>query len=239
MSTVTLIGRTFSNEPTTDIAVKLDNKQYLRRPNFGSNWNDIQIGIMAAVEPNGTSALPWPGQFAVGMCSGTSGFASETTTNFVGALFGGLNSFDTGTYVDNSGNPYYIIATTNYVHAAKRVVSTITSTNLTGNTDPRLATNTGTVQRRSPFIVRIQKGSPNYTISGFWLSSISTSITLDSLKTAVNLQSPTTIGGLTLATGSAELAVSEAAGVFDTVNIYWGSIPYFLELYCVYLCKFS
>lgn len=239
-NTATLISQTFSNAPTSDIGVVLDKRQYIRRPAFGSNWTDIQIGVMASINPNGTSSINFP-NFVIGMCSGTAAaYGSSSTTNFVGANFSGLNSSDPGLYSSNSGNPIYTIGSTNKSRAIKRVGSTVTnSASALHATFPIISTNNGSIQRRTPFIIRITKGSPNYTIAVYFLGNITTDISLSSFQTAMTTLAPGSVGGFTLLTGSSTLAVDESAGAFDNVNVYWELIPYYLELYCVYIVKFA
>jgi len=220
----------------------LANEEFVRTLGIGTNWTKLRLGILWAITPDGTNALP-SSAIVLGLCSGkTNPYGAANTTNFVGAeLHTNAPNSTTGslTYSVISGQPWY---TSSGSWPATRVGATISSASGQGNTF-LIATNTGSIQRRSPLFVDIQKGSPNYTITR-WLPQSSTTAyqTADmspaEFLSSLELATPTWVNiALTGSVGT--IATSEGPGVFDTFDFFWNKSLFPAEIYAVAVYRFS
>jgi hypothetical protein len=219
----------------------LANEEFVRRFSIGNTWNQIRLGVMFALTPNGTSSI-LGSKFVLGVCSGkTNPYAAASTTNFVGFLVNHTNA-TTGqdlTYNANSGNPYYSQGTARGA-AATRVNTTVTQINNTilGGIS-YFPTNTGTVQRRGAVLLDITKGSPNYTVK-LWDIAGAANMNNDYQTSSFlnDMESPTPPSPFTGASSLA-LAASETPGVLDTFDLFWNKASFPVEIYAIAAFRFA
>jgi len=157
---------------------------------------------------------------------------AATTTNFLGVKLGSVANGDTFTYAANSGNPYY--------WAGRSVIKKVgeTRTLLNGNATEfhRVATNTGTVQRRTFLLMEIAKGSPSYTVT-MWnlgVTGVAKDFTPAHLLEALEQGGSVVINGETLGTGTVNtVTFDETAGALDTVDMHWNKAAFPFEVYAL------
>lgn len=204
----------------------LANEEFVRPLSISNNWTKLRLGLLMAVTPDGTNNLSTV-LFSLGICSGQANpNGSSNTTNWVGAF---INSGGSLTYTANSGNPYFGCQLTNF---GKRVVNTNTLSAPGGA--GTLGTNTGTIQRRTPWYVDITKGSPNYTFQSFASSNLSVDYPFYSFLDGMEQASGATINGVAFnASNSTTVAVSEGPGIFDTFDVLWNKSQFPLEIYAM------
>lgn len=224
-----------------DKYLSLANEEYLRQLSIGSNWTKLRIGMVCALTPNGANNLLGC-RLVLGLCSAASpfantlGYASATTGNSIGCDFiiKSSGADDYGDFIFNagSGNPYF---TGTFMAARRRYGSTATFAAF-ASSNQAIAATTGALQRRSLIYLDITKGSPNYTVKPFVLTSVqakgdfATADFLDGLEQSgtpvVNGQTLNTIAALTP-------ACDETAGAFNTLDLYWNRAAYALEVYAL------
>jgi hypothetical protein len=224
-----------------DKYLTLANEEFARTLAIGTDWNKIRLGVLLAVTPDGTNNLA-SSALVLGVSSGkTNPYGAASTTNFVGGAFHGAGGTPTATltYAANSGNPYYSSAGTG---PFARVGTTLS--NGTGNAVAFLiAANNGSIQRRSPLYVDIQKGSPNFTVIR-WTPQTSQSqfLTADcspaEFLASLELATPTW-GGISLTTSNSTVAASEAPGTLDTFDFFWNKSLFALEVYALAAYRMS
>jgi hypothetical protein len=237
----TIGSRTFNL--IEDRHLTLAGEEYLRPLGIGSNWTKLRLGLLVALTPNGTSNLP-DCSLMLGVCSaatpfsGTQGYGAAVTGNYLGADFTNRTGSDL-TYGAGSGNPYYY--TVNKA-ARRRYGVTETTASLGGSYSLCCATNTGTLQRRTPLYVDITKGSPNYTLRPFFCSSAHAVLdfTAAHLLDGLEQSGVPVINGQTLQAESVtNIACDETAGVFDTLSLFWNRAAYPLEVYALAVFRAS
>jgi hypothetical protein len=213
------VSTTFSGSP--DIGLQLGNEEWVRTLAIGSSWNYIRIGVLMCITGSASTSSGSPG-LAIGMCSGTSlPFNNASCQNFVGVQFPGSYSYTGG------ASPYFSFGSGNGF-ACKKLGSSITNaaTNLPDGMGMGV-NGVGATPKRGIVFVDIIKGSPNYTI-GLMMTLGGTYSGVD--FTVANLiygmtqpfANNWTCGGgqIYYGNGSQTLACDEAAGGFDTVDIY-------------------
>jgi hypothetical protein len=224
-------SRVFSDG--TKKLLSLSNGEYKRGISVGNNWTRLRVGILVAQNPNGVLNLTSGTRFILGICSGqTYGFGGGANTvnaigvNVTGRSFGGNNwwfTYNGGTTPSYSG--------AGGVGFYNKVGSTLSE--FGGNATPPLVmpSTTGTVQRRFPLYLEVQKGSPDYTAS-FWHSPVADEdYTVSAFETGLqSVATPPTINGHFFAGYNATITASEAPGVLDTVNFYTNFVEA-VELY--------
>src|SRR5438876_3919296 len=146
-----------------DKYLTLANEEYVRTLAIGTNWTKLRIGMLLALATDGTNNLQGT-NLVWGLSSGkTNPFGAVTTTNFLGMKFGYDANSDVLTYVANSGNPYF--------WSGQGLITKVGSTKTIWNGNAfechRIATNTGSLQRRCLLYMQITKGSPNYSVT-YW-----------------------------------------------------------------------
>lgn len=215
-----------------DRYLALGNEEYVRPLAIGSNWTKLRLGMLVALTPDGTSDLTGT-NLVWGLCSGSSQpFGAATTANFLGMKAGSNATADTLTYVANSGNPYYWSGR----GVMKKVGSTKTIAG--GNTLEyyRVATDTGTLARRSLLFLELTKGSPNFSVTcwNLALAGVGKDFTPAHLLEALEQAGSVVVNGETLGTGTINnVAFDEAAGALDTVDVLWNKAAFPLQVYAL------
>lgn len=226
-----LASSSFILAPTTDRYLELDNAEWVRELTIGNSWTKIRLAILASIVPSGTGDIV--PKFVLGMCSGSSNpFGAATTTNFVGAGF--VHNL-TLTYGAGSGNPSFVSA--NSTGFISRVNTTV---NYGGGLSGNFFTTTGTLARRTPLIVDITKGSPNYTIKTYTPATVDTDVSYAEFVSAVEAASdPTAVGSLGMQSVSNPMAASESPGNLDHVDLFWSLAATPLRVYAILAKKLS
>jgi hypothetical protein len=238
-------SRTFSTG--ADKCVELANNEYLRTMAIGNNWTRIRVGILAALQPNGTNNIA-SCRLLLGLCSGKSNpYGAAATTNFIGARIIGKAAGDgTATYNAGGGNPYFLDTDPGFPAAVRKVGGVITTVQESvGFSAAGITTTTGALQRRSPFFVEIVKGSPNYQVrldcpGEQNAARMQTDYTYADFRAGLEQQGNAVLQGNTLNTARTYLSIAcdETAGVFDTVNLFWNKSQV-LEVYALGFYKLA
>lgn len=221
-----------------DKYLSFGNEEWVRTLAIGSDWTRLRLGMLAALTPDGTNNLNGC-RLVWGLCSGkTNPFGDVNTTNFLGMNFGSSVSSDTLTYVDNGGEPYLWSG-----RSILRRVNGVTSiTGGNGLEFHRIATNTGTTQRRGIHFVEITKGSPNFTVR-YWGSSaaeVAKDYTPAHLMDGLEQDGSIMVNGEDLGAGIAvTMAFDEVAGALDSVDLFWNKSAFPIELYAMGVHRFS
>lgn len=225
-----------------DKYVSLANEELVRTLQIGSDWTKLRIGVLLAVTPDGTNNLA-SAALVLGLCSGTAHpYGAASTTNFIGAAFHASTPGATSgtlTYTANSGNPLFSATGT----APLTRVGTALGSATGSSTALLLTANTGTTQRRSPLYLDITKGSPNYTV-GRWSPATSQGqfqngdCTPGEMLSVLENTAPTWLG-LSLTSSSTTIAASEAAGAFDSVDLFWNKAGFPLEVYALAVARLA
>lgn len=217
--------RIFASGPQTYLALKRD--EYIRQLAIGNNWQRIRIGALIAI---GSSSAIVGLDFTVGVCTYPYGPLAWNCSNYVGM---GGTSWDGSTAVTYTAGaaPYMLL------FQVPRTRVGIVSATTGGSGNYYVATNTGTPQRRSIWIVDITKGSPNYTVTGsgsFSAAQAQLDYSYANLLEAVSQPlSPPAVAGVALTVGvsSTTLAASETPGILDAACVTWNKIENPLEIY--------
>lgn len=234
---MSVIGQRVFVAGGNQLYMSLANEEYVRPLGIGSNWTKLRIGLLLAQTPNGVSNFT-TAKFFVGLCSGTaSPYGAASTTNCIGFnIAASTEAAGTWTYVANAGNPYFNVGggTSNFF---KRVAVTVTSG--AASQIGFVATNTGTLQRKSPVYIDIVKGSPNWTGYGYQISAANMALDwtfanlLEGMESIQGAAGTTpVIGSLVFSGGSAAaVAFTEVAGAIDTLDLLWNNATFTNEIY--------
>jgi len=222
----------------SDKYLSLANEEFVRTLAIGSNWSRLRLGMLMALTPDEPNNLGGV-LFTLGLCAGkTNPFGAASTTNFFGALFGSNPAGNTLTYVANSGSPYYWSGR----NVMKRVGATTTGATGFTSESHRIATNTGSLQRRSLHFVEFLKGSPNYTMT-FWtapLTGMANDFTPAHLLDGLEQAGSITVNGETFGAGTAmTLAFDETAGTLDSVDLFWNRAAHPIEVHALSAYRFA
>lgn len=211
----------------------LQNNELLRRLNIGNNWNTLRIGLLWSINTSGGAQdqfIP----FAVGMTSGMNGFSVNSTPHFVGSaivpnLTGGVGQW---TYNANSGLPYYTASGGAMIRKVGTFASGITEAHAS-NVNVFVASSDGTVQRRSWAYFDIQRGYLLNTYSTA-TSAIGVDYTYnDFLEGCEQPGAPTIRGTLAQSSTQQSIVGTESAGILDTINIWYSSYVFPIEIYAI------
>jgi len=190
--------------------------QFGRVLTIGTDWTNLRIGIRYSLPDSGANILA--PTFFMGVCSGTTAMiADATTTNFVGLRIGNTSTaFTRGT----DANSKVRYTTTNLAYPVKRVNTTTTA----GSSVSTSNLLSGDTSLRFNLMAEIAKGSPNYNIKFFVHGTVdSVDISQADFLDLVAATTPV-LAGYTWNAGPNNIACDEAAGAFDTVNLYWDKI---------------
>lgn len=208
---------------TGDKRIQLLNSQLLRRPVYLNNWTTIRIGVHFTW-PSAATIVGTP-RLYVGVCNGlTNGIGDAVTTNFCGISTNAASI----TRAVSGAQAYANVG-------ALRVLKKVASTTTYHATGDILGTGHASMDATGAWLavmlVEITKGSPNYTFTLGMASSnsgvIGVNITPAHMDQYINLPvGMTGIGSvanpnIVASVANNTLAMSEVAGVLDTINIYW------------------
>ena len=234
------IGSRFFNL-VSDQYLSLANEEYVRTLAIGTNWTKLRLGLLIALTPDGTNNLSGT-NLVFGLCAGkTNPYGAASTTNFLGLKFGSEPNppyTDLLTYAANAGNPYLWSGR----GALKKTGTVVTPVNGNALEYHRIATNTGTVQRKSLHFVEITKGNPNFTVV-FWnltAAGVAKDFSPAHLLQGLEQAGSITVNGEALGVGTSNsVAFTEAAGALDTVDLYWNRASFPLEVHALAAYRFS
>ena len=232
----------YTNGSTGSKRVQLSNGQMCRRMQYLNNWTTLRIGLRlcfpSAANITGTPRL-W-----VGVGSGTANAIGDaTTTNWFGAYF------DTATLARGTlVTPAIAYSQGNWLRPVKRVGTTTTA-------GGSLITSGLTMSLSDTFLsilmVEITKGSPNYTINAGFPSTNSafngealpgvTEAKMDQyMSLPIGFTGIGAVGNPNYVVGTSQaMAMSEAAGNLDCVQIYWDKTAVLCEVESVYHRKLA
>lgn len=228
-------SRTFALEPTADKYLALSGEEWVRTLTIGSTWDQLRVGLRVAMTPNGTSDT-LSATLQIGVCSGsTNTFRTALTTNGYFSLV--TSEATTLTYNAGAGNPYHVVTSST---RGKRVAAT-TTLSATDTADHYIATNTGTIQRRTPIYVDFQKTAGliklhYWATASFVQQDYSQAQFLDGMQ----ISGAPTVGGNLMSTSTqTSMTFSEAAGGLDTISVYWNKAGFPLEVYAISAYRFA
>lgn len=228
-------SRTFALEPTADKYLALSSEEWVRTLTIGSTWDQLRVGLMVAMTPNGTTDT-LSATLQIGVCSGsTNTLRTPLTTNGYFSLI--TSEATTLTYNAGAGNPYHVVTSS---QAGRRVAATTTL--ITNDTaDHYIATNTGAIQRRTPIYVDFQKTAAlikfyRWQTASFVQQDYSRAQFLDGMQIS---GTPTVGGNLMVVSSQITQIFSEAAGGLDTISVYWNKAGFPLEVYAISAYRFA
>jgi hypothetical protein len=197
-----------------DKRISLSNSNFARPlPIASADWTNLRIAVRYWFGNNGGNLTSNPIYLAVGLNSGTSNiFLDATTTNWIGFM----------PYPAAASWTYS--AATNYsptgggTYAATRIGSTLSSANTGSFYASRFPCKT--TYDRELLLVNIAKGSPNYTVGAFGVTSIGdyTDVVSSVFISTATTASPSLSG---YGTAGVAIAFSESVNALDNVNIAW------------------
>lgn len=208
-----------TNEETAAGYLFGQQSRWKRQLQILNNWTQIRIGLISWV----TAAA---GITDYGILCGMvnhSHFAFDgSSSNFVGSFHG--TGGGAWTFNANAGNSF-ILAASSDSYACTNISGVNNFVTYGAATGPNFMTSAS--QHRNLQFTEITKGTPNYTVASWAVRNAGDAIqdmTLADLNTGLGLASGAdmTISGRTLTLKSTTLAMSEAAGNLDSVNISLG-----------------
>lgn len=224
-------SRTFSS--VQDNRIQLSNSHFARAHGV-SSWSKLRIALRFSMNDSGANLTSTP-VFAVGLCSGTSNiYGDASVTHFVGLL----PISATWTRL-TSALCYATNASGGDVTPTKKIGSTETHGTAIGSQTVQIPADV-TIAMRWMWFVDILKGTPNYTLSYFAVTSRSTAtdVSVADFLTQANLGSPSFAGHGN--SGTQTIAVDEATnGTLDCVNISWDRVTPEIELSDLAVVKLS
>lgn len=255
MGTATKASRTFVKAPTTDGYLVWGGKQDYERMSFRHRWGDIQLGVMMAYTPDGINNLIGC-RAALGLCAGaTNGIGSAVTNHFVGG-FGGVR--ETAFTARNHGfNANVTLPTFSFYDGSStnQCVAGRNSADGTGlHSVATLSTgqafyqpsNTGTLQRRGVWIVRLTRTSPTAVLVkmfGLTNALAQQDWSEADFETAVKTDGTPLLGGSPMNihnTAGDSVSINETTyGNLDTFNFWWSNLTFPLDLYKKAFWRFS
>jgi len=216
----------FENQHENENVLQLNGSSWARKLDFGTAWNTLRVGVLCQFGPDYTenfSGYQFKGnvRFAVGLSKGTGNpLVGAGVDHWVGAL-----TNDTlWTASDTAAAPYWQC---DNIVPAKYVGTTLTTgTDIVSSGACMFeALDSGAFPRRNCYMVDIIKGSPNFTIRLFCLTTHTSGASADpsteaAFRTRMEEANPSQTN-YTWFTGQT-LAVDEVAnGTLDSINIAW------------------
>jgi hypothetical protein len=231
----------YTNGTTGTKRVQLSNGQMCRRMIYLNNWTTMRIGLRLTV-PSASSIAGTP-RLWVGVGSGlTNAIGDASTTNWIG-IYTDSATWTRSTLVSPAIG--YFAATGRSV---KRVGTTVTQ-NAAGFGQNLVFPMSDTFL--TVLLVEITKGSPNYTINigaagsssafnGAALPGI-TEANMDAfMSLPIGMSGITAVVNTSYSTpGAQTLAMSEAAGNLDTIQVYWDKTTAPCEVESIYHRKLA
>jgi len=198
-------------------AVRLISEDYTKKFVMGTSWSILQISCTFMLE----SAVNQTGELRFGVCQGTvDPYASNTCADFVGVRIG-----NAATWTITAGPPAYFSVTSSTAAVRKQGTTVTASAASTTMTVGAYHT-----YRRSNLVVRITKGSPNYSLLSYCSTSAAQAQT-DSVPSTflANAQAATPATNVSAVLAATNLAYSGAA-LMDSVNVSWsGLVPIYID----------
>lgn len=234
--TASIITRDFVNQ--SDKALKIGGAAYTRKISYNNNWSRIRVGALVSVTANGTNNIN-DVAFTLGLCSGLTYPASAPSpANAVGACFCGnlsVGAVRLFQYIAGTGNPYYsMTAGTAYRKQGLTVINS--SSTVTSFFIPQAGT--GLVRRRVPILIDITRnvgggGLASITVYGIAVqASVFLDYRPDDLQYALDYLGTPILRGITMTAGTTvTLAVGEETGPLDTLELFWSSQAFPMEVY--------
>ena len=229
--------------------LQLGHEEYVRPLTMGTNWQSIRIGVrfclndsaraqIVQATPNTACAI------YLGVKQGSTG--PSLFSDLVVDWIGGGHIGDS--FPPLGGNMPFVAGTQNYFSTGAARPNALwktgaTSTLTTGDSVGALWQGSGQPGSygsgtMSQIYTTITKGSPNYTITTYYCSSVAnvqTNVTDVAFLTA--LESQTTPANM--AAGAAKSLAYTGAGLFDTLSIAsWRSWPH-IEIDMIGVCRFT
>lgn len=255
MGTATKASRSFVKAPTTDGYLVWGPKQDYERLSFGNNWGDIQLGVMFSYTPNGTANLVGV-RTGLGLCSGsTNGIGSAITNHFVGGIGGARDAAFTprnhGFNANGTLPTYSFYDGSNFNQCvAGRNSADGTSLHSVGTTGSAQAfyqpTNTGSLQRRGIWIVRLTRtAATTVLVKMFAPSNAQAQLDWSELEfeTAVKTDGTPQLSASPMALHTAagnSVTIDEATyGDLDTFNFWWSDLNFPVDFYKKAFWRFS
>lgn len=200
-----------------DRRLRLYNEDFARKLGIGTSWTKIRIGIRISVQA--TSQVNSTA-FTFGVCQGdTNTFKSGSTTDFIGAIFGGSV---TANFTYLAGPPATLQTT--LLSGIARIGSTNTIVTATNQTISISAT-PATV--RSILLVDIEKNFTNNKILT-WAPNQNNAQFDQPIGTLMNFMEADTLTGMSV--GATANIPYSGAGLWDTLNISWNNAIQPLEI---------
>jgi hypothetical protein len=199
----------------------LTNEELIRY--IGTDWTSLRIGLLCAMNLNGTSTVA--GRLAIGVCSGsTNPMGAASTTLFCGMLTQGDL-----TYNANSGNPYFSQGS---AYGLRRVNNTNTTAGV-GTTNMYLTSTDGSLQRRSLVFIDLNKGgSSNVVVFSNPTTQFNIDFSFAHFLEGLEYPSNPAVQGISLQSTSAQtVSFSETPGSLDHVDVRWSGLSQALEIY--------
>lgn len=241
---ISIVDETF--DAGNDKAIQGKNFDWIRTMDIGNSWNEIRIGVLVQVDrdPAGLTNDLTSTEFCMGANSGiASGYGSVSTTNFVGAVFGRQNIGPADwvyTADPTSGHRFKF----QYgIGGMTKVATTVVKGTLSSSPSVFIASDhlgsTASVNRRTPWMIQIAKGSPNYTIKSYNLNEglparDGEDFTESDLKSVLTSDAdPTSLNGQTLTSASTTMVCNETAGNFDSINLHYNGTVADLRIHYV------
>jgi hypothetical protein len=223
-----ILQRTIS--AVVDKRIVLSNSQFARPLPMGSTWTQIRIGFRFHMRDSGANLTSTP-KFTIGVSSGSTNlFGDATTDNFVGI------QTNNATWTRTSTTHYILSA--NGIFPVKRVGSTLTLGGVAFNVQSQITLGAAAATAdRQVYFVDITKGSPNYTLRPFYCNNTLVDQSLNTFLTQMEIASPS-LTGYSFPTAQT-IAASEAAGVFNHVNIAWDRTTPEIEICDLAIARFS
>lgn len=232
--------------------LSIANEEFVRTMKFGNSWKCIRILTRMAVTPNGTSNITGC-RLAIGACYSTvlgSTYNAVNTRNFLGILHNHSNESTglTWTYTANSGNPYYTQAATNGAFIHRYNGATLTTG--CNNGQSIIHTNTGSVQRRCAIGCELYKpgatGGHASSLTSKILSCTAAatfSVDFDNAYFRDCMANQILMSGNGTAGAVQYLipAVADGEGPYplDSISIFWNQASYPMEIYDLWVIRFT
>jgi hypothetical protein len=223
-----------------DQCLVLAGEEWLRPlPRLG-DWQHIRLGMLVAIQPNGTGGVI-DAMLTLGLSSGRfNGVSSMYADNAIGACWtGAIAAGSTRNWTYNAGAGYPYFTPTNTPQFFRRYYNPSSGNTYIGNnfnTSSYVipAAGVGIKKRRALLVLDIQRSLSTgvYSLAAAWHTSTTQDWRPDHLMEAVDQVGTPNIGPYTFTTTSTStFNASEVTGALDTFSIYWGQMTYGLEVY--------
>lgn len=201
----------------TDKRIVLGNSQWAGLLDAGTDWNIITIAGRVAFDTNTASILGTPRMYIGVLANPTSGLAEGPLNNSCTHFLGFVSNRSPWTLSNISGVNQWTGNSTLY---GRKIGSTLA----TGGSNIGWRVSAAAATNRWGFIVRITKGSPNFTVEAGYNAGTVDDVSLASVNTSLEIQTfSSACSALSLNAGSQQaFAIDEATnGYFNSVCLAW------------------